>query len=191
MSCSIFAIFSEPFVFCQDWLALQKNFRSKDAEYSVVNSYQSKFFAALELIEKLTLVFYAVREIICSDIELENLNLNTTVLAFHPSALYYLHAARQRLMWDADRILRRMRTKRLHDGYRPVRREYLHHVCCDLWRTCPTKSRTSSPDGGLGLTMLGSGHGSDIRLYLEGKAESSVYCIAGDSAYSILPDARQ
>ncbi len=45
----------------------------------------------------------------------------------------------------------------------------------------------AASDGGLGLTMLGSGHGSDIRLYLEGGAESSVYCLAGDSAYSILP----
>jgi len=63
----------------QDWLALQKNFRSKDAEYSVANSYQSKAFAALELIEKLTLVFFAVRENICSDMELENL-LNSMVV---------------------------------------------------------------------------------------------------------------
>jgi hypothetical protein len=65
----------------QDWLALQKNFRSKDAEYSVVNNYQHKTFEAFELIEKLTLVFYAVREIICSDLELENL-LNSTGWAF-------------------------------------------------------------------------------------------------------------
>ena len=91
-------------------------------------------------------------------------------------------------MRDADSILR---TKRVHDGYRPVRREYLHRACCDvadllneIGKLAPL---VAASDGGLGLTMLGSGHGSDIRLYLEGGAESSVYCLAGDSAYSILP----
>jgi hypothetical protein len=115
----------------QGWRALQQNLRSNDAEYSVVNSYQSKTFTALELIEKLTLVFFAVRENICSDMELENL-LNSTVWAFQTSGLYYSHAARQRFMRDADRILRRMRTKRVRDRYRLMRREYLHRACCDV-----------------------------------------------------------
>jgi hypothetical protein len=62
--------------------------------------------------------------------ELENL-LNTTVWAFQVSA-FYTQGARQRLVRDADLILRRMRTKRVRAGYRPCRQDYLHRACCDV-----------------------------------------------------------
>jgi hypothetical protein len=58
------------------------------------------------------LIFLAVSEIICSDMELENLLLNSTVWVFQTST-FYTHAARQRLMRDVDGVLRRMRAKRL------------------------------------------------------------------------------
>ncbi len=51
--------------------------------------------------------------------------------AFQPSA-FYTEGARRRLMGDADRMLCRVRTSRVRDGFRPARRENLHRACCDV-----------------------------------------------------------
>jgi hypothetical protein len=78
------------------------------------------------------------------DMELENL-LNSKVWTFQTSTFYW-HAAQQRLMRDMDRVLRRMRAKRLCAGYRPQRRESLHGACCDV-ADILTVIGTGSPGG--------------------------------------------